>query len=254
MQVCHETIYLAVYQPGSLLAQPTRVSSVHHPSPLRTGRDHCRAQRRAGQRRVRFGHPMLSVHERSFPPDDRSQAGHWEGDLIVGRGHTSVSATCDLLGAEFIACRHRRQPRGVLLGRPPRRLRRTRTRAPRLRPPDRKLASAQAVQPPVAARLLDLSLDQHPTQRRVPRLLRPQARRGQAAQPCRHRPTQTTRQRPLGHAPRQSALRGTRHLRPGCLTKGLRIRCCRHASKGSEVLDTRECSNLALALVIDESS
>ena len=93
MRVCHETIYQAVYQPGSLLVPPPRVPSARHASPLRTGRDHRRAQRRAGQRRVRFGRPMLSVHQRPFPPADRSEAGHWEGDLIVGRGHTSAIGT-----------------------------------------------------------------------------------------------------------------------------------------------------------------
>lgn len=93
MRVCHETIYQAIYQPGSAILAAPRVPSPHHRSPLRTGRDHRRAQRRAGRRRVRFGRPMLSIHERPFPPTDRSEAGHWEGDLIVGRGHQSAIGT-----------------------------------------------------------------------------------------------------------------------------------------------------------------
>ena len=93
MRVCHETIYQAIYQPGSMILPLPRVPSPHHLSPLRTGRDHRRAQRRAGRRRPRFGQPMLSVHQRPFPPSDRSEAGHWEGDLIVGRGHTSAIGT-----------------------------------------------------------------------------------------------------------------------------------------------------------------
>ena len=28
---------------------------------------------------------MLTIHQRPFPPEDRSEAGHWEGDLIVGK-------------------------------------------------------------------------------------------------------------------------------------------------------------------------
>jgi IS30 family transposase len=64
MRVCHETIYQAIYQPGSTIAGLPRVPSPGHPSPLRTGRDHRRAQRRTNRRRTRFAQPMLSIHER----------------------------------------------------------------------------------------------------------------------------------------------------------------------------------------------
>jgi IS30 family transposase len=36
---------------------------------------------------------MLSVHERPFDPADRSQAGHWEGDLIIGKDQGSAIGT-----------------------------------------------------------------------------------------------------------------------------------------------------------------
>ena len=36
---------------------------------------------------------MLTVHERPFKPEDRSQAGHWEGDLIVGKNQGSAIGT-----------------------------------------------------------------------------------------------------------------------------------------------------------------
>lgn len=36
---------------------------------------------------------MLTVHDRPFPPVDRSQAGHWEGDLIIGDNHLSAIGT-----------------------------------------------------------------------------------------------------------------------------------------------------------------
>jgi IS30 family transposase len=36
---------------------------------------------------------MLSVHERGFEPTDRSEAGHWEGDLIVGPHNRSAIGT-----------------------------------------------------------------------------------------------------------------------------------------------------------------
>ena len=59
----------------------------------RTGRDHRRVHLRFTWRRRRFTEPMLSVHQRPFPPEDRSQPGHWEGDVIVGPQHRSAIGT-----------------------------------------------------------------------------------------------------------------------------------------------------------------
>lgn len=90
MWLCHESIYQAVYQPNSRLIRPSKIVTPHR-SPLRTGRDHRRAQQRVQRRRPRFGQPMLSIHQRPFQPDDRTQAGHWEGDLIIGKnGRSSI--------------------------------------------------------------------------------------------------------------------------------------------------------------------
>ena len=36
---------------------------------------------------------MRSIHERPFPPDDRTEAGHWEGDLIIGKDQQSAIGT-----------------------------------------------------------------------------------------------------------------------------------------------------------------
>lgn len=92
MLLCHESIYQAIYQPGSRLVRPAKVPSLHR-SPLRTGRDHRRAQHKAEQRRPRFAHPLLSIHQRPFDPGDRAEPGHWEGDLIVGKKHASAIGT-----------------------------------------------------------------------------------------------------------------------------------------------------------------
>ena len=92
MRLCHESIYRAVYRPGSPLMRPTPLAP-HRRSPLRTGRDHRRAQQHPGRRRPRFEQPMLTFHDRPFKPDDRSQAGHWEGDLIVGKNQGSAIGT-----------------------------------------------------------------------------------------------------------------------------------------------------------------
>ncbi|MGA4791301.1 IS30 family transposase [Nocardia sp. AB354] len=92
MWLCHETIYQAVYQPGSSLLRPSPLAP-HRRSPLRTGRDHRRAHQKVDRRRPRFQRPMLTVHDRPFRPEDRTQAGHWEGDLIVGKDQGSAIGT-----------------------------------------------------------------------------------------------------------------------------------------------------------------
>ena len=92
MRLCHESIYQAVYRPGSALIRPSRVAPRHR-SPLRTGRDHRRAQQRVERRRPRFSQPMLTIHERPFPLQDRGEAGHWEGDLILGKNQCSAIGT-----------------------------------------------------------------------------------------------------------------------------------------------------------------
>jgi IS30 family transposase len=92
MWLCHESIYQAVYQPNSRFLRPSRLAP-HRRSPLRTGRDHRRAHQRRQRRRPRFQQPMLTIHDRPFPVDDRSEAGHWEGDLIIGDNHSSAIGT-----------------------------------------------------------------------------------------------------------------------------------------------------------------
>jgi IS30 family transposase len=92
MWLCHESIYQAVYQPGSALSRPSRLAP-HRRSPLRTGRDHRRAQQHLERRRPRFEQPMRSIHDRPFPPEDRSEEGNWEGDLIVGAHQASAIGT-----------------------------------------------------------------------------------------------------------------------------------------------------------------
>jgi IS30 family transposase len=92
MWLCHESIYQAVYQPNSRFLRPSPLAP-HRRSPLRTGRDHRRAHQRQQRRRPRFQQPMLTIHDRPFPAVDRSEAGHWEGDLIIGNDHLSAIGT-----------------------------------------------------------------------------------------------------------------------------------------------------------------
>ena len=76
---------------------------------------------RGNRRRPRFAQPMLSIHQRPFDPGDRSQAGHWEGDLIVGKNQGSAIGTlverqtgsygCCIYGAVTPTACGRRLPR-----------------------------------------------------------------------------------------------------------------------------------------------
>jgi transposase, IS30 family len=84
--VCTETIYEAVYR--GLIVPIDRQN-------LRTGRIY---RRRRGRGRTRNGALkqstcMKSIHDRPAAVKSRRQAGHWEGDLIIGAGQRSAIAT-----------------------------------------------------------------------------------------------------------------------------------------------------------------
>jgi IS30 family transposase len=84
--VCTETIYEAVYR--GLIVPIDRQN-------LRTGRTY---RRRRGRGRTRDGAlkqltSMKSIHDRPAAVRSRRQAGHWEGDLIIGAGQRSAIAT-----------------------------------------------------------------------------------------------------------------------------------------------------------------
>jgi IS30 family transposase len=85
--LCPETIYQALYLParGGLTRELTRQ--------LRTGRPMRKRRRRADARRVRFATPGASISKRPANVEKRSRPGHWEGDLIVGRGNRSAIGT-----------------------------------------------------------------------------------------------------------------------------------------------------------------
>jgi len=85
-QVCTETIYEAVYR--GLVVPVDRQN-------MRTGRTY---RRRRGRGRSRDGAlkqstSMKTIHQRPTAARSRRQAGHWEGDLIIGAGQRSAIAT-----------------------------------------------------------------------------------------------------------------------------------------------------------------
>jgi IS30 family transposase len=86
--VSHETIYQALYLQGrgGLRAEMTDA--------LRTGRAR---RRRKGPNPGRGARGRLkdivSISERPAEVEDRAVPGHWEGDLILGRGGRSQVAT-----------------------------------------------------------------------------------------------------------------------------------------------------------------
>src|SRR5215213_5860656 len=85
-QVCTETIYEAVYR--GLIVPVDRQS-------LRTGRiyRHRRGRGRTRDGALKQSTDMKSIHQRSSSVASRRQAGHWEGDLLVGAGQRSAIAT-----------------------------------------------------------------------------------------------------------------------------------------------------------------
>ena len=91
MWLATESIYQALYRHQTGLLR--RAKTAEAVSPLRTSRDHRRGHTRIVRAGRRFAQPMLSIHDRGFEPADRSAAGHWEGDLIVGPHHRSAIAT-----------------------------------------------------------------------------------------------------------------------------------------------------------------
>jgi IS30 family transposase len=84
MRVSHETIYrtLFVQARGALRKELTTC--------LRTGRTQRRPQMRTGQSGAGRLQNMILISERPPEIEDRAVPGHWEGDLIIGKGGRSA--------------------------------------------------------------------------------------------------------------------------------------------------------------------
>jgi IS30 family transposase len=86
MRVSPETIYQSLYvqSRGALRRELTKC--------LRTGRALRHPSRKPGQRKNRIP-DMVNISQRPPEAADRAVPGHWEGDLIIGKGNLSAIGT-----------------------------------------------------------------------------------------------------------------------------------------------------------------
>ncbi len=84
-QVCHETIYAAIYATPRGELRKSLISQLRQAHKQRLPRSR-------GQDRRGHLPDMVSIHDRPEEVTDRRVPGHWEGDLIKGAGNRSAVA------------------------------------------------------------------------------------------------------------------------------------------------------------------
>jgi IS30 family transposase len=99
MRVSHETIYQSLYVQGRGALRRDLAAR------LRTGRAVRKPQRRSDRRRARvLG--MVNISQRPPEVEDRAVAGHWEGDLIIGKDSKSAIGTLVERTSRFVMLLH----------------------------------------------------------------------------------------------------------------------------------------------------
>ncbi|MDN6173435.1 MAG: IS30 family transposase [Yaniella sp.] len=87
MRASTETIYQAIYAPGSV-ALPRELKTA-----MRQGRTTRKPRRDSAHRTSRFTEPLVPITQRPVEAEDRTIPGHWEGDLIIGKMNRSAIGT-----------------------------------------------------------------------------------------------------------------------------------------------------------------
>lgn len=85
MRVCHESIYQAIYTPGHYLDYLNEYLPQARPKRRKRGQGKTRRAPAIAQR--------TSIAQRPAAVEQRVQTGHWEGDLIVGKGQDGFILT-----------------------------------------------------------------------------------------------------------------------------------------------------------------
>ena len=100
MRVSHETIYrtLFIQARGALRKELTTC--------LRTGRAQRRPRLRSEQTGVGRLRNMILISERPPEVEDRAVPGHWEGDLIIGKGGLSAIGTLVERSSRYVVLLH----------------------------------------------------------------------------------------------------------------------------------------------------
>jgi transposase, IS30 family len=99
MRVSQETIYQSLYVQGRGALRRELAAC------LRTGRTLRKPRRRAGERRGKIP-GMVNISQRPAEAGDRAVPGHWEGDLIIGTGHTGAIGTLVERSTRFVLLLH----------------------------------------------------------------------------------------------------------------------------------------------------
>jgi IS30 family transposase len=99
MRVSHETIYQSLYVQGRGALRQELTECLRTRRPLRKPR----AQTRTGHSRIPG---IVEISKRPPEADDRRVPGHWEGDLILGRGNTSAIGTLVERSTRFVMLLH----------------------------------------------------------------------------------------------------------------------------------------------------
>src|SRR5688572_23199637 len=100
MRVSHETIY------RSLFVQARGALRKELAACLRTGRTQRRSQKRTEQSGSGRLQNMVLISERPAEASDRAVPGHWEGDLIIGKGGRSAIGTLVERSSRYVVLLH----------------------------------------------------------------------------------------------------------------------------------------------------